>query len=386
MVRPKILVTGATGKTGAAVVAKLREQEWPVRAVVRTRDVRSARLEQLGAEIAIADLYDPQQLLEAMRSTQRAYYLTPFEPFMIHSAVAFALAAREARLDAVVTLSQWLASANHPSLMTRQSWLAEGLMSMIPDIAHIVLNPGYFADNYLRLIDFAALLGVLPNLTGDSRNAPPSNEDIARVAAAVLMDPGKHAGKTYRPTGPELLSVRDMAVILGRVLGRKVRPLPMPFWMFAKAARLQGVDSFDLSNIRYYTEDHKHGAFEFNAPTNDVLDVTGSPAESFETTARRYAALPKAQRSFTNVLRASFDFMRTPMLPGYDLGGYERLHRHPRPPTPKFAMADTEWKRMHGGESAADFGARHWNTPSVEHETVAPDGRSVAMTDRLTND
>jgi len=52
---------------------------------------------------------------------------------------------------------------------------------MLPDVAHTVVAPGYFADNYLRLTDLAALLGVFPVLTGSSRNAPPSNEDIARA-------------------------------------------------------------------------------------------------------------------------------------------------------------------------------------------------------------
>lgn len=50
MAQPKILVTGATGKTGAAIVADLLRREVPVRAVVRTRDARSERLQRAGAE------------------------------------------------------------------------------------------------------------------------------------------------------------------------------------------------------------------------------------------------------------------------------------------------------------------------------------------------
>ena len=42
------------------------------------------------------------------------------------------------------------------------------------------------------------------------------------------------------------------------------------------------------------------GAFEFCAPMDDVLKVTGQPAEDFEVTARRYATLPKAQRTLAN--------------------------------------------------------------------------------------
>ena len=59
------------------------------------------------------------------------------------------------------------------------------------------------------------------------------------------------------------------------------------------------------------------GAFEFCAPMDDVLKVTAQPAEDFEVTARRYATLPKAQRTLANGVRAWFDFMRTPLSPGY---------------------------------------------------------------------
>ena len=110
MTQPVILVTGATGKTGSAVVNQLLEQGHRVRAVVRRHDGRSESLRQAGAEIVIADLFDPEQLLGAMRGTQHAYYCPPFHPFMIQSAAAFAVAARQARLASVVVLTQWLAS------------------------------------------------------------------------------------------------------------------------------------------------------------------------------------------------------------------------------------------------------------------------------------
>ena len=237
---------------------------------------------------------------------------------MIQSAVAFAVAAREAKLESIVEMSQWLSSPSHPSLMTRQTWLTGQLFSMVPGVAHTILNPGWFADNNLRVISFAALLGVFPVLTADSLNAPPATEDIARVAAAVLMDPpAKHAGKTYRPTGPKLLSAYDMVEILSRVLGRRVRALPMPLWMLYKAGLLQGAPKFQMASLRYYIEDHKQGAFALNAPTNDVLEVTGRPAEDFETTVRRYAALPEVRRTPGNTLREFAKFLWRPLRPAY---------------------------------------------------------------------
>ncbi len=348
MKHPKILVAGATGKTGGAVVAQLREKDWLVRAIVHSRDARSKRLDRLGVETVVANLFDPDQLLEAMRGTARAYYCPPWHPHMIQSAAAFAVAAREARLEAIVGLGQWLASPSHPSLATRQNWLVDHLFSMLPDVAHVIVNPGFFADNYLRLIGFAAHQGMFPMPTGKSRNAPPSNEDIARVAVAALIEPEKHAGKTYRPTGPTLLSASDMAAILGRVLKRKVRHMDMPMWMFLKAARADGVSAFELSGFRHYINDHKRGAFEFGAPTNHVFEVTGRPPEDFETIARRYAALPEAKRTFGNGLRAFADFMRIGMTPAYNLDRFEREQFHPVPPTPRFAIDDERWQVDHG--------------------------------------
>ena len=120
---------------------------------------------------------DVERVGNALKDVQRAYFCPPCDPYMIQGAVAFA---------------------------TRQNWLVDRLFSMTPGVAHTIVNPGFFADTYLVTIGMAAHFGAFPWMYGNSRNAPPSNEDIARVAAAVLMDPARHAGKSYRPTGPAL--------------------------------------------------------------------------------------------------------------------------------------------------------------------------------------
>jgi NAD(P)H dehydrogenase (quinone) len=122
MKHPKILVTGATGRTGSTVVDQLLAKDVPVRALVHSKDARSAALERKRAETVVADMFDLDQLLAAMRGTQRAYYVPFYHPYMIQSAAVFAVAAREAKLEAVVSMGQWLASPIHPSLTTRQHW------------------------------------------------------------------------------------------------------------------------------------------------------------------------------------------------------------------------------------------------------------------------
>jgi NAD(P)H dehydrogenase (quinone) len=173
MNKPRIIVTGATGKTGSVVVAELLKAGYPVRAIVHREDDRSARLRAQGAEVVIADMSDVERISDALRDVQRAYYCPPYDPYMIQGAVAFAVAAKESRLEQIVGLSQWLASPSHPSLATRQSWLVDRLFSMTPGVAHTIVNPGFFADAYLVTIGLAAHLGVFPWMYANSRNAPP---------------------------------------------------------------------------------------------------------------------------------------------------------------------------------------------------------------------
>src|SRR6516225_3017250 len=211
MTKPRILVTGATGKTGSVVASELLKAGYPVRALVRREDGRSAHLKAHGAEIAVADMSDAERVADALKDVQRAYYCPPFDPYMIQGAVAFAVAAKEARLEHIVGMTQWLASPSHPSLMTRQHWLVDRLFSMTPGVAHTIVNPGFFAAAYLVTIGLASHLGIFPWMSGDSRDAPPCNVASARVAVAALTDPPRDAGKRHRPYGPELPGAEHMA-------------------------------------------------------------------------------------------------------------------------------------------------------------------------------
>ena len=348
MTKPRIVVTGATGKTGSVVVSELLKAGYVVRAIVHREDGRSARLKSQGAEIAVADMSDVERVANALKDVQRAYYCPPYDPYMIQGAVAFAVAAKESRLEQIVGLSQWLASPSHPSLATRQSWLVDRLFSMTPGVAHTIINPGFFADAYLVTIGLAAHLGVFPWMYGNSRNAPPSNEDIARVAVGALINPARHAGQSYRPTGPEMLGADDMAQAIGRAVGRSVRVVPTPAWLFMKAARMAGMSIDLMSNVRYYIDDHKRGAFELGAPTTDVLDVTGRTAEDFETIARRYAALPQNRRTFGNWVRELAQFMTAPLTPGFNFDRYDGELRRPLPFEPQSSPESKVWRREHG--------------------------------------
>ena len=349
MAKPTILVTGATGKTGGAVATQFLAQGFPVRAVVRTLDGRAEALRGAGADVVVADLFDPDQLRGAMRGTQRAYYMAPFHPHALQSAVAFGVSARDAGLESIVQMSQWTSHRNHPVNLTRQTWLMDRFFADLPGIAHTIVNPGMFADNFLRTIDFAALLGVYPVLSGEAKAAPVSNEDIARTIVAVLKDPTRHAGKSYRPTGPELLSGKQMAAAVAEAVGHRVIPVSLPYSLFTKVARQEGVDPLSVSVfLRYLGGDMKAGVFEFEGGVTDVLQqLTGQPAESFAATACRYAAMPFARQTASNRIKTLKTFMAAPFLPGYNLSRLDRQWDMPVPPNPSLGIQDSQWRDEH---------------------------------------
>jgi NAD(P)H dehydrogenase (quinone) len=221
MQKPKILVTGATGKTGTPSALLLLQKGYPVRALVRREDDRSAALREAGAEIFVGTLEDPVAVRDAMKGVQRAYFCPPLEPSSLRRAAIFADAAQDARLEAIVVLSQWLVDRTHLSIHAREKYLAEKVFRWASDVGVITINPGWFADNYMAALEPISQFGLMALPLGNGLNAPPSNADIAKVIVGGLTDPAPYVGKTFRPTGPKLLSPDDIAATFGKVLGRR---------------------------------------------------------------------------------------------------------------------------------------------------------------------
>ena len=290
--KPKILVTGATGRTGAPTVQYLLENGFPVRAFVHRLDARSDALRKLGAEIFVGDVLSFDDVSRALDGVQRAYYCPILTSSLLHASTVFAMAAEARKLEVVALLSQWHPNPTDPSVVTREHWLTNNLFRWMPSVDVIHVNPGLFAFIYMLALPVTVNMGLLPLPFGDGKNAPPSNEDIALVAATVLMNPAPHLGKSYRPTGPKLLSPQDIAGIFGKILDRKVKYQDVSLPSFTKAARAQGISPFEISQIAYYADDLRNGSFAIGAPTSHFEEVTGKPAEDFESTARRYFSNP----------------------------------------------------------------------------------------------
>jgi len=139
-----------------------------------------------------------------------------------------------------------------------------------------------------------------------------------------------------------------------KAVGHRVLPINLPIWMLGKVAQQQGINPYQISCLRHYMEDMKNGTFEFEGGVTHVVEeLTGVPAESFETTARRYASLPFAKQSLINRLKAFINFNLTPFYPGYNFDKWDKKMGFPRPINPTLSIQDTKWRQSHADQMKA---------------------------------
>ncbi len=355
MSRTKILVTAANGHTGFPAARELLDLGFEVRAMVRNPDAANAReLARRGAEIFVGDMDDVRDYRAALQGVRRAYFCAPLDRNMLFKTVAFVVAAEEARLEHVVYMSQWLLMQDHHALNTKEQWLADRVIQMHEHVAYSFVIPGIFAFPYFFTIEMVAQLGIMPTrVKGPGLNPIPSEDDMGRVVAHILKDPDKHAGRTYRPTGPKILSQNDVAQTFARILKRPVRIMHIDERMLLKSLKAMGYRQYDYANIRYYMQDLEDNAFAAGGVTDVVESISGRAPEDFETIARRYLAdMPEARRSFRNKLRALGNFARILLTPAPNMEAYERRQQFPGFLNGmRYSRDSPEWERSrrHGG-------------------------------------
>jgi NAD(P)H dehydrogenase (quinone) len=278
----KILVTGATGETGGHTVDILRESGLDVRAFVHSRDARAEALEERGAEVVVGDLQDLDAVRAALEGITGAYFVYPIAPGLLSATAFFAQAAQEAGAPSVVNMSQISARREAASNAAREHWVAERVFdwSGLP-VTH--LRPTFFAEWFVYPFSLAGITGDgrlrLP--FGSGRHAPIAARDQARVIAAILERPAKHAGQTYSLYGSVEGTHFDHAEAIGRVLGKEIVYEPIPIEEFADNLRALAPQATHLiQHLSCVALDYQNGVFE---GTNDVIEqITGTPPMSLE--------------------------------------------------------------------------------------------------------
>src|SRR5690349_7532730 len=147
----RFLITGATGRTGdtgGKTVELLLERGYQVRAFVHRRDERSTQLEKRGVEVIVGDLLDFTKVRPALEDVAGAYFVYPIAPGLIEATAYFAQAAKEARVPAIVNMSQISARREARSHAAFNHWMAERVFDW-SGLAVTHLRPTFFAEWFL---------------------------------------------------------------------------------------------------------------------------------------------------------------------------------------------------------------------------------------------
>jgi NAD(P)H dehydrogenase (quinone) len=278
MSEAKILVSGATGRTGGAAVDELLKLGQPVRAYLRTDDARAEALRQRGVEVAFGDFTDIGKIRAAMEGVRAAYFLHPIAPGILSAAAYVAQAAREAGVGALVNMSQISARREAASHAAQDHWVSERVFDW-SGVPTTHLRPTFFAD-WLVYPHLAHDIWDRKAITfpfGEGRHAPIPAVDQGRVIAHILAAPAPHAGKTYTLTGPVEMNHHDIAAAMSEVLGTRIDYTPTTIAAFrVKLEALYPSRPFLIQHLVEVAQEYQDGIF---SGANDAVgQITGTPA------------------------------------------------------------------------------------------------------------
>jgi uncharacterized protein YbjT (DUF2867 family) len=250
-----ILVTGAAGKTGRAVIRALTAKGEAVRALVHG-PAQVRLVEEIGArEVVVGDMRLQATMDQAAQGVWAIYHICPnVSPDEVNIGQVAITAVRSAGAKRFVYHSvlhpQVEAMPHHWQKLRVEEQLFESGLS------YTILQPAAYMQNVLAHWDQITEQGVYPvPYAVETRLGMVDLEDVAEAAAVVLTEPG-HMGATYELVGGEAMSQTEVATILGQQLGRSVRAEVVPLEAWERQARESGLGDYQVETLvkmfRYY--------------------------------------------------------------------------------------------------------------------------------------
>ncbi len=199
--------------------------------------------------------------------------------------LSFVDGAVQARIAHLVYTSFVGAGPDSTFTLARDHWATEEYIKA-SGLSYTFLRDNIYADFMPMMIGED---NVIRGPAGDGRAAIVAQDDIADVAAAVLVDPARHSGRTYDLTGPTALTLAEIAAILSAATGQDISYHPETLEeAYASRARY-GAPGWQVDAwVSSYTA---IAAGELSAVSVDVEAVTGHPATALQDLLRRDPAL-----------------------------------------------------------------------------------------------
>jgi uncharacterized protein YbjT (DUF2867 family) len=282
-----ILVTGATGLNGSELMRRLSAKGIPSRALVRN-PAKALPLASLpNVEVVEGDMARPDSLTDALRGVERAMLISSSDQTMVEVQSSFIDAARRAGVQHIVKLSGIIPELDSPFRFARMHAEIEKRLEA-SGVAYTHLRAGEFMPSYFRQVPSIVARGVMALPMADARIASVDIGDIAEVAIAVLTTPG-HEGNTYPLTGPESLTMADVAAKLSAAIGKPVRYVDVPPEDARQARLAAGMPPYLAEGLDELFAERRKGKESTVWPT--IQEVFGWAPTSFDEFARRNAAI-----------------------------------------------------------------------------------------------
>jgi uncharacterized protein YbjT (DUF2867 family) len=243
-----ILVTGAGGKTGRAVIKALIARGASVRAFVR-RPSHDVSLKAMGVrEVVIGEMDDPRALLQGMRGAEAVYHICPnVSPHEIAFAKAMIDAATHAGVRRVVYHSvlhpQIEAMPHHWNKMRVEEMLFSAKLGVT------ILQPTAYMQNTLAEWDRMVGEGIFRvPYPIETRLSLVDLDDVVQAAALVLTSEG-HIGATYELVGTAPMSQIEIAEVFAGVMQRGIRAEAEPVEAWRDRAHRGGMDDHQRETL-----------------------------------------------------------------------------------------------------------------------------------------
>lgn len=213
---PPIAVTGATGQLGGRVARRLAAAGVPQRLLVRDPE----RAPQLpGADVVRAPFGDGGAVRQALAGFDTVLMVSASETAdRVDQHRTFIDAAAAAGVGHLVYVSFYGAAPDATFTLARDHWATEQHIRA-SGVPFTSLRDNLYADFLPQMVGTD---GVIRGPAGDGRAAVVAQDDIADAVVAVLRDPGAHAGRVYELTGPQALTLAEVAAVITTVTGRPV--------------------------------------------------------------------------------------------------------------------------------------------------------------------
>ena len=278
-----IVVTGATGNVGSALIEELAAMGGPARALVHTPE-KVATVEREGVEAKVGDFGAPETLDAVLEGAERAFLLTPPDPRQPEWENNFIEAAERVGVRHIVKQSVLGADPDSPMRLGQIHGECERLLEE-SSMAWTFLRPNLFMQTTLTFAEQVAADGRFYAPLAEAKTSMIDVRDVGAVAAKTLTEEG-HEGKVHELTGPEAISHRDIAQKLSKVLGKPVEHVEVSFEEARGAMIEMGMPEW-LADALFELFEVRQAGYTAGV-TNAVGQITGGEPRSYEGFARDY--------------------------------------------------------------------------------------------------